>query len=271
MESVLLDLGYFQIHWYSVMIFLGLIVGGAVILKETKKWYIPEEFMINLFFFLVPIAFIGARLYYVAFNWNYYSTNLGDILKIWEGGLAIHGGILFGLLWIIYYTKKYKVNTNRMLDMMAVGLIIGQAIGRWGNFFNQEAHGPEVSLEFLQNLQLPTFIIDGMYIGGTYYHPTFLYESLWCLLGFIVLIIIRRFKYIKIGQIFSIYMIWYGIGRFFIEGLRTDSLMLGSLKVAQGVSLFMIITGIILYIFYNRGSKLERQYNDSYNTDVVNF
>lgn len=271
MDPIFLDLGVIQIYWYSVMIFLGLLVGGTLVLSESKKWYIPEDFMINMFFFLIPIAFVGARLYYVLFNFDYYSSNLLSIVKVWEGGLAIHGGIIAGVLWILLYCKKYKINSVRILDIMSVGLIIGQAIGRWGNFFNKEAYGSIVSLEFLQNLHLPTFIIDGMLINGNYYHPTFLYESLWCLVGFIILLIVRRLKYIKIGQIASVYLIWYGIGRFFIEGLRTDSLMFGTLKAAQFVSISMIIIGIILILIFNRGSKLKNQYNDAYNTDAIDF
>ena len=133
-----------------------------------------------------------------------------------------------------------------MLDMIVVGLIIGQAIGRWGNFFNGEAHGPATTLEFLQKLHLPEFIINGMNIGGVYYQPTFLYESLWCLIGFVVLLIIRRTKYIKVGQLTGIYLIWYSIGRFFIEGLRTDSLMIGSIKVSALLSFVICIASATL-------------------------
>ena len=254
MNPILLDLGIVKIYWYSVMILLGLLIGGWLILKESKRFGISEDFIINLFFFAVPISILGARLYYVAFNWTYYSTHLSETLMIWEGGLAIHGGMLFGLLWVIFYTKKYKVNTYRILDMIVVGLIIGQAIGRWGNFFNGEAHGGITTLEHLQQLHLPEFIINGMYIDGNYYLPTFLYESIWNFIGFIILLIVRRIKYIKIGQTTAIYFIWYGIGRFFIEAFRTDSLMFFGLKIAQIVSLIGIIIGIII-IVTNRNKK----------------
>ncbi|MBE6138619.1 MAG: prolipoprotein diacylglyceryl transferase [Firmicutes bacterium] len=271
MDSVFLDLGFIQIYWYSIMIFLGLLFGGWIILRESRRFGISEDFIINLFFFAVPISIIGARLYYVVFNWSYYSSNLLSIFKIWEGGLAIHGGLLFGLIWIILYTRKYKVNTFRILDMVVVGLLLGQAIGRWGNFFNGEAHGPITTLEFLNNLHLPNFIIEGMNIGGTYYQPTFLYESLWCLVGFLAILFIRRLKYIKIGQITGIYLIWYGIGRFLIESLRTDSLMLFGLKQAQLVSVFMVVAGIIIIIVRNRGSKLENQYNKKGDINEIRF
>lgn len=271
MNPVLFDLGFIKIYWYSVMIFVALLIGGWLVLKEAKRFQISEDFVTNLFFFAVPISILGARLYYVIFNWSYYSVHLSEILKVWEGGLAIHGGLLFGLLWVIFYTKKYKVNTLKMLDMIVVGLIIGQAIGRWGNFFNGEAHGPATTLEFLQGLHLPEFIINGMNIGGVYYQPTFLYESLWCLIGFVVLIIIRRTKYIKVGQLTGIYLIWYSVGRFLIESLRTDSLMLFGLKQAQVVSVLLIVIGIIIIVVKGRGSKLDNQYNKIGDTNEIRF
>jgi len=271
MNSILYDFGFITIRWYSVFIFLGLLFGGALALREARRFRIPEDFMINLFFFLVPIALIGARLYYVAFHWEYYSKNVMDIFKVWEGGLAIHGAILFGLIWILIYSKKYKVRFSRLTDILCVSLILGQAIGRWGNFMNGEAFGPEVSLKFLESLYLPQFIIDGMFIDGVYHHPTFLYESLWCLIGFIILMIYRRRKYVKIGQTTSLYLIWYGIGRFLIESLRTDSLMLGNFKIAQIVSALMIVIGLFIFIKLQREPKLEKRYNDWENFEEVEF
>lgn len=262
MNPIAFEIGPIAVRWYSVFIFLALLIAGSLALNETKKWKITEDFIINLLFFLIPIAIIGARLYYVIFNWSYYSTNLIEILEIWNGGLAIHGGIIAGIIWIIIYTKKNKVDTLRVLDIFATYTLLGQAIGRFGNFFNQEAHGPACSLAFLQKLHLPDFIINGMYINGTYYQPTFLYESLWCLLGFIVILLFRHFKkYLKLGQLTSFYLVWYGIGRFFIEALRTDSLMIGSLKQAQIISIVMVLVGITMYIYESRGSKFERLYN----------
>ena len=149
----------------------------------------------------------------------------------------------------------------KMLDISVVGVIIAQAIGRWGNFFNQEAHGGAVTRAFLEKFHLPKFIINGMNIDGIYYHPTFLYESLWNVLGFIIMLILRRRKYNKTGEIFGFYLIWYSIGRMFIEQLRTDSLMLGSFKVAQLVSIIMILIGIVIIIFSKRGDMFENKYN----------
>ena len=271
MNPVLLDLGFVTIYWYSAFIFVAFLIGGTLAIKEAFKWKISEDFMINLFFYLIPISMIGARIYYVLFNLDYYSGNILSIFKIWEGGLAIHGGILFGLIFVILYCKKYKVDWIRILDILVVSLILGQAIGRWGNFFNGEAHGMMTTLETLQAWHLPNFIIEGMNINGNYYIPTFLIESIWCLIGFIVLIIFRSNKYTKVGQTTCLYMIWYGIGRFFIEILRTDSLMLGPVKVAMLVSALMVIIGIILFIKLKKGSLFANQYNDRSNTSVSNF
>lgn len=261
MNPILISFGSIKIYWYSVIMFLAILLGGLIVLKEAKKFKIPENFMVNLFFYLIPIALIGARLYYVIFNFDYYMQDPISIFKVWEGGLAIHGGLIAGLLFIIFYTKKYKIKTLRILDFIVIGLILGQAIGRWGNFFNSEAHGAITTLQTLHNLLIPDFIIEGMHIGGFYYHPTFLYESIWCLLGFSFLVLMRKYSYLKVGQLTSLYLIWYGVGRFFIEGMRTDSLMLGSIKMAQLVSFLMVIIGLIMFLTLNKGSKFQNLYN----------
>lgn len=260
MNSIFLDLGIIQIYWYSVLIFMAFLIGGTLALKESKKFALSEDFMINLFFYLVPLAILGARLYFVAFHWDYYSQNLIEIFKVWEGGLAIHGGLLASLLWILFYTKKNGVSTIRILDILVVSLLLGQAIGRWGNFLNGEAYGPKTTLAFLQSLHLPEFIIKGMNIGGVYHQPTFLYESIWCFLGFIIILFYRRGTYRKNGDMIAFYLMWYGLGRFFIEGLRTDSLMLGPIKMAQLVSILMIIIGVIMFIKRRKESKLDNLY-----------
>lgn len=259
MDGILIDLGFIQIYWYSVMLFIGFLLGGYLLLREAKRFKINEDFIINLFFYTIPIAIIGARLYYVVFNWELYAANPIDAFKVWEGGLAIHGGILFGLAFVIFYTKKHKYNIIKMMDMASVALIVGQIIGRWGNFFNQEAHGPVTSIETLKSLHLPNFIIEGMNINGIYYHPTFLYESFWNLIGLIIMLIVRRRKNVKVGQISGFYMIWYGIGRYFIESLRTDSLMFGDFKVAQLVSILLIVIGLI---FVLKNAKNGKKYNE---------
>ena len=271
MNPIFLEIGPLQIYWYSVFILIAFIIGGSLALKESKRFDISKEFMTNMFFYLVPTVLIGARIYYVLFNLDYYSINPIAILKVWEGGLAIHGGIIAGLIFIYFYTRKYKVSLIRMLDILVVSLILGQAIGRWGNFFNSEAYGPVVSIEFLEKIKLPEFIIDGMLIDGLYRQPTFLYESIWCLLGFIIMFILRYTKYLRLGQLTSFYLVWYGIERFIVEGLRTDSLMIGSIKMAQLVSLGMIIIGIILFVLIKHKSIFENRYNDKGNASGDKF
>lgn len=263
MNRVAIDLGFIQIYWYSICIVLGMFVGMIVVYKEAKKRNISETIMTNLIFYTIISAIIGARLYYVIFKWDYYSNHFLEIFEIWNGGLAIHGGIILGALFLLAYTKKHRLNTLRVLDICCVGLIIGQAIGRWGNFFNQEAFGSEVSYEFLKGIFIPPFIIDGMYIDGAYHHPTFLYESLWCLIGFVILLFIRKRKYNKTGQTLGVYCIWYSLGRFFFESLRTDSLMLGSLKMAQIVSIGMFVFGLFLFVRRLRGGRFENLYNET--------
>ena len=256
MNKIALDLGFIQIYWYSITMFLGVLSGILMAYFEIKRKKMDFEKFENIAFYAVIFGFIGARIYYVLFNLDYYFTNPLEILMVWHGGLAIHGGIIGSCIAIYFFCKKYKISFLEFLDICVPALLIGQIIGRWGNFFNSEAHGGIVTKEFLENLYLPSFIINGMYIGNNYYHPTFLYESVLNLVCFIILLIIRR-KKIKIGFITGFYLIWYGIVRFFIEGLRTDSLMFGSIRVAQLVSCIMVITGIILII----KSKKNNYYN----------
>ena len=254
MEPII-DLGIISIHWYSILLFIAILLGSNLAIKEAKRHGFEEDFMVNLLFLGVIIGILGARIYYVIFNFDYYKDNLIEVFKVWNGGLAIHGGIIAGFITIATICYKKKVNLLKILDYLVVGLIIAQAIGRWGNFFNGEAHGAITSLSYLESLYLPQFIIDGMYINGNYYIPTFLYESIWCLIGFIIMIILRRKKFMKVGYLTSFYLVWYGVERFFVEGLRTDSLMFFSLRIAQLVSLVMVVIGIILFIYSLNKSK----------------
>ena len=254
MEPII-DLGIISIHWYSILLFIAILLGSNLAIKEAKKHGFEEDFMVNLLFLGVIIGILGARIYYVIFNFDYYKDNLIEVFKVWNGGLAIHGGIIAGFITIATICYKKKVNLLKILDYLVVGLIIAQAIGRWGNFFNGEAHGAITSLSYLESLHLPQFIIDGMYINGSYYIPTFLYESIWCLIGFIIMIILRRKKFMKVGYLTSFYLVWYGVERFFVEGLRTDSLMFFSLRIAQLVSLVMIVIGIVIFIYSLKKSK----------------
>lgn len=255
MNDVMLNLGIFQIKWYSFFIFLAMLTACLIIFKESKKKNVPDNYLTNLIFYGLIIGILGARLYYVIFNLDYYLNNPSQIFAIWNGGLAIHGGLISALIFLIIYSRKNKINILQMLDIIVVGVIIAQAIGRWGNFFNQEAYGNIISLQALKNMHLPKFIIDGMYISGSYREPTFLYESICSLIGFILLLILRATKKLKTGQLTAIYLIWYGIVRFGIETLRSDSLMLGQIKVAQLVSLLFVISGIALFIYSYKKKK----------------
>lgn len=243
-----INLGFISIHLYSIALFIAMLVGGTLVIKETKKQNIEEDIITNLLFYMIIFGIIGARIYFVIFHLDYYLNHPLDIFKIWEGGLAIHGGIIAGLICIYFYSKKYNIKLLKILDILVVGLILAQAIGRWGNFFNKEAHGPETTLDFLNSFCLPDFIVNGMYIDGTYYIPTFLIESILCLIGFVILLLIRKNKNLKIGILTSFYLVWYGVIRFFIESLRTDSLMFFSFKIAQIVSIVMIVIGIVIMI-----------------------
>ena len=259
MNPILLQIGNFRIYWYSIMILLGVLIGCYIVIKESKKFNISKEKISDMLFYTVIFGIIGARLYYVIFNLDYYLNNPIDIIKVWEGGLAIHGGIIVGVIYLIYYTKKNNLDTLLITDICAPGLLIGQSIGRWGNFFNSEAHGPVTTLEYLKNLHIPNFIIKGMNIDGIYYIPTFFYESLWCIIGLIIIILCRRIKKIRISQITGFYLIWYGIGRYIIEKLRTDSLMINTLKQAQIISLIMIIIGVTLLIISIKKEKYNKE------------
>lgn len=248
MDPILIDLGFVSIRWYSILILLGFIIGYYLVLKESNNKGIQKHVISDICFNLVIISIIGARLYYCLFNLDYYGPNLLNILKIWEGGLAIHGGILAGLFYFIYVSKKKNIKLLILLDLFAPSLALGQFIGRWGNFFNGEAYGSITTISNLKNLHIPEFIINGMYIDHEYHHPTFLYESIGCLMLFIILMVLRKFYDKKDGLIISIYFILYGIIRFFIESLRMDSLMFFNVKVAQLVSIIMMIIGIIIFM-----------------------
>ena len=259
MDRVLFNLGPITIYWYSITMLLAVLSGIYISLRESKKQGM-YAFLSDLVTYAIIFGIIGARLYYVIFNFDQYKDNLFSIFKIWEGGIAIYGAIIGGFISIVYLAKKRKQSIIKTTDIIVPGLLLAQSIGRWGNFFNSEAHGGIVSLEFLQSLHLPDFIIKGMYINEAYYHPTFLYESIWCLIGFLILITIRKITKRKDGIMTYSYFIWYGIGRFIIEGLRTDSLYIGTFRISQIVSLILIVTGTIAltYNFIKIKNKINK-------------
>lgn len=262
MNPVLLTLFGFELRWYSVLLLVAMTIAIVLIIREGKRFNIPKDFSFNLAFWVIIIGVICARLYYCVFNFYLYKDNLLDILKIWEGGLAIHGGLIGGFITLVLYCKRYNVNPFKMTDITVVPLLLAQAIGRWGNFFNSEAHGTATTYYHLKELHIPEKIIQGMKIGNTYYHPTFFYESLYCLIGFIILLFIRRYRYIKKGQLTCIYLMYYSTGRFFIEAYRTDSLMLGGFKVAQIVSIILFIIGLVAFMILSRKGRFEDLYNE---------
>ncbi|MBY6086968.1 prolipoprotein diacylglyceryl transferase [Priestia flexa] len=255
LDRVFLELGPLTIYWYGVIIGAGVLLALYIATKESTKRGLPKDTFIDLVLFAVPIAIICARIYYVAFEWDYYSQHLNEIPQIWNGGIAIHGGLIGAILTGIVFSRVKKISFWKLADIAAPSIILGQAIGRWGNFMNQEAHGGEVSRAFLEGLHLPEFIINQMYINGTYYHPTFLYESLWNLAGFTLLIALRRVN-LRRGELFLTYVIWYSIGRYFIEGMRTDSLMLtDTLRIAQVISLVLIAVAVIIIAIRRKTNK----------------
>lgn len=263
LNPIALDLGFVTVYYYGLIIGLGAFLGYLMANREAIKLGLPKDMYADLLLYAIPIAIVSARLYYVIFKWDYYSQNPGQIIAIWEGGLAIHGGLIGALITGYIFAKKRRVSFWKLADIAAPSILLGQAIGRWGNFMNQEAHGGPVDPEFLHNLFLPQFIIDQMFIEGQHYHPTFLYESLWSLVGVAILIYVRRFNFRR-GELFLSYVIWYSFGRFFIEGMRTDSLYLvGDLRTAQVVSLISIIGAVILIIYRRKNGLAEDRYLDA--------
>lgn len=255
MDPIAFSIGGFEIRWYGIMIALGVL--SALILANFNCKYKGYDFdsLIDIFLISFPAAVIGARLYYVIFQFQDYKNNLMDVFNIRQGGLAIHGGLIFGLVTAYIVSRYKKMDFIKLWDCFSPSIILGQAIGRWGNFFNGEAHGSIVSHDFIS--KFPSFIQKGMYINGNYYNPTFLYESLWDLIVCVILIYIFRKKHRK-GTVLSAYIGLYSLGRIFIEGLRTDSLMIGHIRVAQLVSFIGIVASITFFTFIRfRNNKID--------------
>lgn len=247
-DPVAFNLGPLSVRWYGIIIAVGILLGYFVAQRALVKAGLHKDTLVDIIFYSALFGFIAARIYFVIFQWPYYVENPSEIIKIWHGGIAIHGGLIGGFIAGVIVCKVKNLNPFQIGDIVAPSIILAQGIGRWGNFMNHEAHGGPVSRAFLEKLHLPNFIIENMYINGQYYHPTFLYESIWDVAGFIILVNIR--KHLKLGETFFLYLTWYSIGRFFIEGLRTDSLMLTSnIRVAQLVSNLLILISISLIVY----------------------
>lgn len=252
-DPIAFELGPLSVAWYGIIIVAAMIIAIYLTIREGEKRGVSEDFVVDTAFWLLPMGILGARLYYVFFELDYYLSNPTQIFAIWEGGLAIYGGVIAGLITLYWRCKKDNVPLLLMSDIITPYLLLAQAIGRWGNFINQEAHGGEVSRQFLENLMLPEFIIEGMHINGAYYHPTFLYESIWSLIGVAILLIIRnRHQFLHRGETTAGYFIWYGIGRMIIEGMRTDSLYLGPVRISQILSAVIILIGIGMIVYFRR-------------------
>lgn len=248
MNPVAFSIGNFGIRWYGILITLGIFIGVFLSYYNSRKLNLDFEKIIDGFFVAFPCAIVGARMYYVLFEFDSFRNNILSIFNLRTGGLAIHGGLIGGVIGAVIYCEIRKVEFMKYLDAVAPAIILAQAIGRWGNFMNGEAHGNAVSYEFIS--KFPQFIQRGMYIGGQYYNPTFLYESLWNLLVFgILMIILYKKKESEDGIVVASYIILYSVGRIFIEQLRTDSLMIGNIRMAQLISIVGIASGlIIIYI-----------------------
>lgn len=260
-DRVAFDIGGWPVHWYGLIMGLCILIAYIIFSREGKRKGIDEETLFNFLFWMVVIGYLGARLYYVAFRLDYYLANPAQILMIWQGGIAIYGGIIAGGVTIYVMSKRQQLNPATIFDITAPAVMLAQAIGRWGNFINQEAYGGEVSRGFLESLYLPNVIIEQMNVNGIYHHPTFLYESLWNLLGFVLILMLRRQpKFFRQGEVAATYVIWYGIGRTFIESMRTDSLYLGPLRVSQWLSMILVVAGIIFITYRRKQSFPEIPY-----------
>lgn len=242
MDPVAFRIFGIDIMWYGVLISLGVLLGVFFALKECKRIGFKEDNLLDFLLIAIPVAIVGARAYYVIFSWDYYSQNPSEIINIRNGGLAIHGALIAGIITGIFFCKKRKINVLLLLDIVIPSVALGQAIGRWGNFVNQEAHGGPTSLPW------------GIIVNGQKVHPTFLYESILNICIFIFLTWFRKNKKTTDGQVLALYLILYSAVRFVVEGLRTDSLMFIGLRVAQLISLASILAGISLWM-YLKGKK----------------
>jgi phosphatidylglycerol:prolipoprotein diacylglycerol transferase len=235
-----------DIMWYGVIIASAMVLAVIILYRRAPIHKISSEKSLDFVLICVPLGVIGARLYYVIFDWENYAGDFYRIINIRNGGLAIHGGLILGFLTAAVLCRLWDIRPLNLLDLAAPSIAIAQSIGRWGNYFNQEAHGG------------PTNLPWGILIDGQKVHPTFLYESIWCFLLFFVLIFIdnnRKFE----GQTFLLYGILYSIERFFVEGLRTDSLMLGPLKQAQVLSASVFVIFLVVYIMQRRKNRYRNR------------
>lgn len=264
-NPVAINLGFAQIVWYAIFILTGIILGAFFAYQEFRRFGWDVNILFDGILYGVPLAIIGARLYYVLFDPTPNYNNIIDVINITQGGLAIHGGVIVALLFLVIYTKKKKVSFWGFADVVMIGFLVGQIVGRWGNFMNQEAYGPVIESQFILNI-LPNFILNQMYIGGNFHHPTFLYEGLWNLIGLIFLLFARRKRWFRLGDMLGLYLIWYGIGRgLIIEPLRVgghpdDALRLFGLPANVILSLGLFALGGIGVLILTRYVLKDQPY-----------
>ncbi len=249
-NRVALQIGEIKIYWYGIIICLGIFFGFAVAYMRMKKIGVTSDDLADIVLICVPSAIIGARAYYVLAKLDSYDS-FYDIIAIWNGGIAIYGAVIAGAIAFVLAARHKKKSVLQMCDCAAPGLILGQIIGRWGNFFNAEAYGIAESYDFLgTRLDITSFSQNNplrMTIDGMTVHPTFLYESLWNLMGFVLMNVFFKKKAFD-GEVLLWYITWYGLGRSIIEGLRGDSLYVGSIRVSQLVAFICFIVGSLLII-----------------------
>lgn len=243
----------FKIAWYAIIIAVGFIIAAVYGLKRMKTFGLDADRAIDVILAGMVGGIIGARVYYVVFSWENYKDDLLSIFAMREGGLAIYGGVIGAAVFGIIMCKIRNVKVLPMLDIASLGFLIGQCIGRWGNFVNAEAYGAEVSDGYLFGMSVPS--------ANTLVHPCFLYESVWCLIGFILLHLYSKRRKFD-GEVGLMYLMWYGLGRMFIEGLRTDSLYLGNLRVSQILSGLLLITSLIVWLVIR--SRIKRNNDPEY-------
>ncbi|MGN0741660.1 MAG: prolipoprotein diacylglyceryl transferase [Candidatus Fimadaptatus sp.] len=246
-NRVAFTLGPLTVNWYGVLIAAAVLIGYLLAAREQKRLGLPEGTMLDIFFYIVPLAIICARIYYVAFSWDMFRDRPLDILMIHKGGIAIYGAVLGGILGAYIFSRRRHVPMGKLMDMLTPSLVLGQAIGRWGNFFNQEAYGALITDARWQ------FFPAGVYIEalGEWHMATFFYESAWCLAVFAVLMATRR-RYTHSGDVLCWYAVLYGAERAIVEGMRTDSLYLGGVRMSQLLSMLMILTVLVLFFARRR-------------------
>lgn len=245
MNRAAFTIGNFPVYWYGLIIALGLCLAIIYGIYESRRVGLSSDDLFNMLLIALPVAIVCARLYYVIFSWDSYKNDLLSILDIRSGGIAIYGAVIGATLSVYLYCRKKKLSLGLVLDILAIGLLIGQAVGRWGNFVNGEAFGTSTNLPWAMTVKQNGKIL------GEMVHPTFLYESLWNAIGIVVLLLYKRIRKFN-GELFCGYLVWYGLGRAMVEGLRSDSLYIGVFRVSQLLALVCFIIGILIIIYKRR-------------------